>query len=176
MENNSKYNELRFDREKLQDMTLNEKFAAITGIRIFDINSAIEQASDKQAVIDRLTWLIWGGKQVVDDELFNELREEIQALGENSSSDDSSSSGGSEDSSDSSDDSSDSSGSGEPQSDEMSTADVTSGNSGGLSQNEFDNIDQNGDGVIDVNPVQSGDGTQIVDNNENPVYTGEDND
>ena len=84
------YNELNFNKD---EMTLDERFAAITGVQIFDVEAAINNAPDKEAMKQKLLWHIWGGRQIADDEMFNELIEEVEALcGDDESSDNGSSS------------------------------------------------------------------------------------
>lgn len=83
------YNELNFNKD---EMTLDERYAAITGIQIFDLQEAVNNAPDKQAMIDKLVWQIWNGTKVADNDIFTGLIDEIKALDGNESSDNVSSS------------------------------------------------------------------------------------
>lgn len=83
------YNELNFNKD---EMTLDERYAAITGIQIFDLQEAVNNAPDKQAMIDKLVWQIWNGTKVADNDIFTDLVDEIKALGGDESSDNVSSS------------------------------------------------------------------------------------
>lgn len=91
MANNSenKYNELNFNPN---EMTLSEKYAAITGMRYFDVNEAINNADDPDAMRERLLWYIPGGRMVADYDVFQSVIEELGGETSGSSSDDGSSS------------------------------------------------------------------------------------
>ena len=84
MANNSenKYNELNFNPN---EMTLSEKYAAITGMRYFDVNEAINNADDPDAMRERLLWYIPGGRMVADYDVFQSV---IEELGGSSNTDD----------------------------------------------------------------------------------------
>lgn len=90
MANNSenKYNELNFNPN---EMTLSEKYAAITGMRYFDVNEAINNADDPDAMRERLLWYIPGGRMVADYDVFQSVIEELGGETSGSSDDGSSS-------------------------------------------------------------------------------------
>lgn len=103
MANNSenKYNELNFNPD---EMTLSEKYAAITGIRYFDVEEAINNADDPDAMRERLLWHIPGGRMVADYDVFQSLIEELGGETSGSSSTDEGSSSTDEGSSNTDDD------------------------------------------------------------------------